>query len=211
MRPTHVRLIDLGFDSAFDASMSFAQSLIQSIGARANGNPVAEIEFIRTRDPETVRSSLQAEATVIHIMAHGATDPDDLGFWSDDEQTGLTLTELAEEFAADGAGIAAGVLFADCCSTAQGRFVRAIRDCIEGPVAYIGARRTVSWHESTTFASAFYGSLFKDRGKGLTPVERGLRAARRAVEGYEAIVDGPCPFVEKELAPSRRARMALSG
>lgn len=211
MRPARVRLIDLGFDSSFDASMSFAQSLIQATGTRTNGNPIAEIEFVRTRDPVTVRSSLQASATVVHLMAHGETDPDHLGFWSDDNETGLTLTELAEEFAADGAGIAASVLFADCCSTAQGRFVRAVRDCIGGPVAYIGARRTVTWHESTTFASAFYGSFFKDRGKGLTPVERGMRAARRAVEGYEAIVEGPCPFVEKELAPSRRARMALSG
>jgi hypothetical protein len=129
MRPARVRLIDLGFDGAFDTSMSFAQSLIQSIGARTNGNPIAEIEFIRTRDPVTVRTALQADATVVHIMAHGTTDPDGLGFWSEDEKTGLTLTELAEAFADDGVGIGADVVYADC-STAQGRFVRAIRDCI---------------------------------------------------------------------------------
>lgn len=210
MRPARVRLIDLGFDGAFDTSMSFAQSLIQSIGARTNGNPIAEIEFIRTRDPVTVRTALQADATVVHIMAHGTTDPDGLGFWSEDEETGLTLTELAEAFADDGVGIGADVVYADCCSTAQGRFVRAIRDCIATPIAYIGARRTVDWHEATTFASAFYGSLFKDRGKGLTPVERGVRAAERAIRGYEDIVDGPCPFVVKELTPSRRAQKALA-
>src|SRR5690606_40687997 len=105
MRPARVRLIDLGFDGAFDTSMSFAQSLIQSIGARTNGNPIAEIEFIRTGDPVTVRTALQADATVVHIMAHGTTDPDGLGFWSEDEKTGLPPTELAEAVAGRGLGV----------------------------------------------------------------------------------------------------------
>src|SRR3546814_11269365 len=83
----------------------------------------------------------------MHVIAHGGSGPDDLGFWSDDEESTLNLTELAETFAEDGEGIESPVLFADCCGTAQGRFTRAIRDCIEQPLAYIGARRMVSWHE----------------------------------------------------------------
>lgn len=209
MRPTLVRLVDLGHDEDFDVAMSFAQSIIQSLVTRSNGNPLAEIEFIRTRDSMTVESALTADAGVLHVMAHGDTDPDDIGFWSDDGESGVTLTELAESFHKKGYGIGGAVVFADCCATAQGRFVKAVRDCIAEPITYIGAKRSIDWHESTTFGSAFYGALFKDRGKGLTAAERGLRAAERAIEGYGAIVAGPCPFAAKMLKPSRAARRAL--
>jgi len=209
MRPARVRLVDLGFEHDFDTSMAFAQSLIQALVTRWGDDPVAEIEFIRTRDFWTVAAALQNPAHVIHVIAHGEAGPDDLGFWSDDDTTTLSLTELAEAFAADGQGIEASVLFADCCGTAQGRFTKAIRNCIEQPIAYIGSRRNVNWHESTTFASAFYGAYFRDRGRGLPGPARGLRAAERAIDGYKAIVDGPCPFVASELTPSRRALKTL--
>src|SRR5437899_9309707 len=139
MRPARIRLVDLGFDRDFDTSMAFAQSLIQSLVARSGDSPVAEIEFIRTRDLLTVATALQNPAHIIHVIAHGETSPDELGFWSDDNATSLNLTELAETFVADGEGIEASVLVADCCSTAQGRFTRAVRDCIEQPITYIGA------------------------------------------------------------------------
>jgi hypothetical protein len=211
MRPTRVRLIDVGLDQSFDTSMSFAQSLIQSLGYGGDdAAPVAEIEFIRTRDALTVATALQAPAVVLHLMAHGVTEPEHLGFWSDDGKTSLTLVSLAEQFSDDREGIEAGVLFADCCSSAQGRFVKAIRDCIEQPITYIGAKRMISWHESTTFASAFYGAYFKDRGRGLSAADRAWYAAERAIVGYEAIVDGTCPFTCLELKPSRAARKALA-
>jgi hypothetical protein len=146
---------------------------------------------------------------VIHVIAHGENSPDELGFWSEDTKTNISLTDLAEQFFADGEGIEASVLFADCCGTARGRFVRAIRNCIEHPIAYIGARTMVSWHESTTFASAFYGAYFRDRGSGVSPVNRGMLAAERAIAGYQAIVDGSCPFEVSALSPTRRASKAL--
>ena len=189
--------------------MAFAQSLIHSLVTRSGENPVAEVEFIRTRAPGTVSSALQEPAHIIHVLAHGAAAPDEVGFWSEDEKTYVNLTELAERFAKDGEGIEASLLFADCCSSAQGRFVRAIRDCIEKPIAYVGAKRNVDWRESTTFASGLYGSYFRNRGVGRTPVERGLDADNNAITGYRAIVDGPCPFVATTLTPSRRARSAL--
>jgi hypothetical protein len=68
----------------------------------------------------------------------------------------------------------------------------------------------ITWRESTTFGSAFYGAFFRDRGKGLSPAERGLRAAERAIEGYTKIVDGSCPFTVQTLDPSRAARRALA-
>ena len=209
MRPARVRLIDLGLDRDFDTSMAFAQSLIQSLVTRAADKSVCEVEFIRTRDFYTVAAALQHPAHVIHLIAHGDNSPDDVGFWSDDERSGVALTDLAEQFVADGEGIEASVIYADCCNSTRGRFVRAIRDCIELPVTYIGARRTVSWHESTTFAAAFYGAYFRDRGRGINLAERGMRAATRAVTGYEAIVAGPCPFQVATLDPSPRAQRTL--
>lgn len=209
MRPARIRLVDLGFDRDFDSSRAFAQSLIQSLVTRAGDNPVAEVEFIRTRDFLTVKTALQSPAAVIHLVAHNLAKLDDVGFWSDDEETAVSIIDLADDFAEDGHGIEAGVVFADACATAQGRFVRAIRDCIEGPITYIGATRAVDWRESTTFASAFYGAFFRDRGKGLTSAQRGYTAAQRASKGYEAIVAGRCPFKVVELEPSRQARRTL--
>src|SRR3546814_7152753 len=97
MRPARVRLVDLGFDRDFDTSMAFAQSLIQSLVARASDNPLAEVEFIRTRDFWTVAAALQNPADIIHVIAHGGSGPDDLGLWSDDEESTLNLTELAAD------------------------------------------------------------------------------------------------------------------
>jgi hypothetical protein len=210
MRPARVRLVDFGFERDFDAMIAFAQSLIQSLGTRAGDIATAEVEFIRTRDYATVATAFQSPAHVLHITSHGDNGPDDLGFWSDDEESVLYLSDLAENFVDDGEGIEASVMLADCCGSAQGRFVKAIRDCIERPIVYIGAKRSVNWHESTTFASAFYAAYFRDKGRGLTPTARGLRAANRALAGYEQIVAGSCPFAVSELVPSRRANRSFA-
>src|SRR3546814_18811336 len=104
MRPARVRLVDLGFDRDFDTSMAFAQSLIQSLVARASDNPLAEVEFIRTRDFWTVAAALQNPADIIPVIAHGGSGPDALGFWSDDAGSTLTHTETAPTVAYDRTG-----------------------------------------------------------------------------------------------------------
>ena len=217
MRPAVVRLIDVGFDDDFATSMAFAQSLIQSIGVTTrtksrDGETInaVEIEFVRTRDVRTIEAALQRFANVVHIMGHGDSTEEFQGFFSSDEETELSLAGLAERFAEVGEGIEAPVVFADCCLSAQGRFLRAVRDCIEQPITYIGSTRSVNWHEATVFASAFYGAYFKDKGKGLEPSERGRLAAVRAIEGYSVMVDGRCPFKVQTLKPSRTARSALN-
>jgi hypothetical protein len=168
VKPSIVRLVDLGLEADFGISMSFAQSMIRSLTARRD-IPIAEIEFTRTRDSRTVTSALQQRAHIVHVMAHGSSDPDDLGFWSSDDTTSLTLTDLAERFRADEEGIETSVLLADCCGRSTERWVRAIRDCIEAPTAYIGSTRSVTWHESAAYASSFYAAYFKDRGRGVDP------------------------------------------
>lgn len=210
MRPARVRLIDLGIDEDFDASTIFAQSLVRSLLARDERSPAAEVELIRSRDPWVVRTALQAEAALIHLMAHGDKAADEVGLWGEDGESGVALPDLAEQFAGEGWGIRTGTLFLDCCSSAHGRFIEAVRHCIEEPLAYIGATRAIDWRESTTFTSAFYGAYLKDRGRGFTALERGTNAAERAIAGYKAIVAGLCPYKVTELRPSRKAKRAFS-
>lgn len=211
MRPARVRLVDLGVHEDFTTAMSFAQSTIQSLVARrAPERPYAEVEFIRTRDWDTVVQALQSEAAVVHIVGHGSNAADSLGFWSDDEHSTWSLVDIAKHLQETQYPIDTGVLFADCCDTGKQRFAAVVRDCIAHDTLYIGATKSVNWHESTAFAAAFYASYFKDKGRGLDPVARGVAAADRAINGYAATVGGRCPFTAGVLRPSRRARKAFA-
>src|SRR5438067_2337998 len=100
VRPALIRLVDIGLHDDFTVSMSFAQSLIESMGARAEALP-AQVEYIRTRDQPTIRWSLSAPAHVLHVMAHGMSSPDAVEFLSDDEDVAVSLSSLAEKFASD--------------------------------------------------------------------------------------------------------------
>src|SRR3712207_6253360 len=95
MRPRVVRLVDLGLDDRFDASMSFIQATLRSINAGAD-SPIVEVEFVRSRDELTVGMAFTAPAAVLHVMAHGgqAQGPT---FSSDDERTQYTLDQLAQQ------------------------------------------------------------------------------------------------------------------
>ncbi len=54
-RKRRVSLLDIGLDAAFDASMTFVQSVLQSINAGFESS-VADIDFVRSTDPDTVLS-----------------------------------------------------------------------------------------------------------------------------------------------------------
>lgn len=60
------------------------------------------------------------------------------------------------------------------------------------------------------FCSAFYGALFRNKGRGLTAAEQAQNAAERAIEAYTMLIDKPCPFRVTTLSPSRRARKMLA-
>lgn len=207
MRNKQVNLIDVGLDASFDASMNFVQSVLQSINAGYQ-SPVADIDFIRSRDLDTVLSAFTASCHVLHVMAHGDAG-EQPAFSSDDQSISVSLEELGMEAAARGRGISAGAILADGCRTGTGAWQRAVRDCLQGEVTYIGTSALIGWHESTVFCSAFYGALFRNKGKGLTPAEQAKDAADRAIAAYTVLTDKPCPFKVVTLAPSRRAKQAL--
>lgn len=64
------------------------------------------------------------------------------------------------------------------------------------------------WHESTVFSSAFYGSMFRNRGRGMKPAEQGVEAAIRANQSFEILTGKKSPFRITVLTPSRIAERA---
>jgi hypothetical protein len=85
----------------------------------------------------------------------------------------------------------------------------AFRDCLHGPVTYIGTSTSVGWHEGTVFPSMFYGVLFRNRGAGVAPAEASSRAAATAVAAYTGLLGKKCPYRAVTLEPSRWARQHL--
>jgi len=204
MRNRRVSLLDIGLDQSFDASMAFVQSTLQSINAGWS-DPIVDIDFVRSRDPDTVLAAFTAPSDVLHVMAHGdhAETPT---FTSSDARTVIALDQLGDYTADRGHGINASTVLADGCKTGIGSWQKALRDCLHGEIVYIGTSGLIGWHESTVFCSAFYGALFRNKGKGQTKTDQALDAATRAIEAYSAITDRPCPYKVMVLTPSRRAQ-----
>src|SRR4051794_4992561 len=92
MRPRVVRLVDIGLDGRFEASMSFVQATLRNINAGA-ASPMVEIEFVRSRDELTVGMAMTAPAAVLHVMAHGGA-AEGPAFFSDDQRTSYSLDQL---------------------------------------------------------------------------------------------------------------------
>lgn len=200
-------LLDLGLDSSFDAAMTFVQSTLQNINAGWN-EPVVDIDFVRSRDPHTVLSAFTASCDVLHVMAHGDHTVTPM-FVSSDEKVSISLEELGLEAVQKGWGISTGAIIADGCKTGTGVWQKAVRDCLQGAVTYIGTSTIIGWHESGVFCSAFYGALFRNKGRGLSPSEQSRDAAERAIRAYELLTDKRCPYRVLTLKPSKRAQLLL--
>lgn len=209
MNPRRITLLDIGLDSDFDTAMSLIQSTLQSINVDYE-EPICEIDFVRSRDPRTVASAFTSQCHVLHVMAHGdhTVTPT---FSSSDEKTVVELAELGRWTAGSlRAGISTGAVLADGCKTGTGAWQRAVRDCLQGPITYIGTSATVFWHDGTVFCTAFYGALFRNMGKGRTPAEQAWDAAERAATAYTHITGRKCPYAPRRLEPSASARRALA-
>ncbi|RKR89896.1 hypothetical protein BDK92_4256 [Micromonospora pisi] len=208
MRPRRVSLLDIGLDSSFDAAMTFVQGTLQNFNAGYD-EPIVDIDFVRSRDPNTVLTAFTASCDVLHVMAHGdhSITPT---FTSTDEKTNISLEHLGEIAAEQGKGISTGAILADGCKTGTGVWQKAVRDCLQGEVTYIGTSSIIGWHESGVFCAAFYGALFRNRGKGMTRAEQAQDAAERAIKAYTLLTDQSCPFRVMTLKPSRWAQKVLA-
>src|SRR3954451_1166259 len=144
VRNRRISLLDIGLDQGFDTSMGFVQSAIQNINAQYE-EPVADIDFVRSRDPRVVQSAFTASCDVLHVMAHGDADIQPT-FLSSDGQLEVSLADLGEWCADTGLGLGASAVIADGCRTGTGTWQRAVRDCLRGPVVYVGTSSMVGWH-----------------------------------------------------------------
>ncbi|NYG54957.1 hypothetical protein [Nocardioides perillae] len=210
LRNRLVTLLDLGLDESFNAAMAFVQGVLSNVNAGYTV-PHLDVDFVRSRDPLTIQGAISSRCDVLHVMAHGdhSASP---SFVSSDGATEVDLGVLAEGLARGLDGIAGGaVVIADGCKTGIGIWQRAIRDCLEGEITYIGTTANIGWHESTVFCSAFYGSLLRDRGRGRSAAQQGMDAAERAAKAYEVLTDRKCPFRVSTLTPSSRAKRAIRG
>jgi hypothetical protein len=206
MRPRVVRLVDIGLDPAFDASMSFVQATLHNINAGAE-SPIVEVEFVRSRDLLTVGMAFTAPAHVLHVMAHGgAYGEGGPTFESSDQRTSYSLDQLADDVVELGRGIRTSTVFADGCRTATAVWQRAFEHVLQGPVTYIGTTSSIGWHEATVFGAMFYGVLYRNKGKGVDPAQAAMSAAQSAAEAYTDLLGKKCPYKALTLEPSLWAR-----
>jgi hypothetical protein len=200
-----VLLLDLGLDESFDASMTSVQATIRNINVSFD-NPVCDIDFVRSRDPWTVAAAFTATCDVMHVMSHA----DHLitpTFYSSDEKTEVSFADLsAWAWDNSGGGIATGTVLADGCKTGTGVWQKAIRDCLEGPITYIGTSAQVGWYESGVFSAAFYSALLRNKGRGKSSQDQAWDAATRAADAYKLLTDRKCPYKAVRLEPSSYAR-----
>ncbi|MET8312253.1 hypothetical protein ABZV00_36670, partial [Micromonospora sp. NPDC005173] len=52
------------------------------------------------------------------------------------------------------------------------------------------------------FCSTFYGALFRDVGRGMTPAEQARDYAERAIRAYTLLTDKSCPYRVMTLKPA---------
>ncbi|KGN41184.1 hypothetical protein [Knoellia aerolata] len=203
MRNRTVTLVDLGLDAPFNASMQFVQATLDNLN-EGGQHPIVDVNFVRSRDQETLWAALTTPSTVLHVMAHG-DHSDEPVFLSSDEKTEITLSYLAEHYTGLGTGVAAPIVIADGCKTGVGVWQRAIRDSLQDSILYIGTTKAVGWYEGTVFASAFYGSLLRRRGRGLSALDQGRDAVAKASDAFTTVTGRKCPYQGRVLSPSRRA------
>jgi hypothetical protein len=201
-RPRVVRLLDIGLDPAFDDSMSFVQATLRSINAGVD-SPIVEVEFVRSRDLQTVGTAFTAAAHVLHVMAHGGAFEDGGPmFGSSDQRTWYSLDQLADHVVETGRGVQAPVVLADGCRTATAVWQRAVEHVLQGPVTYIGTTSNIGWHEATVFNAMFYGVLCRNKGRGVDPAGAALFATQKAAAAYTDLLGKKCPYRAITLEPS---------
>jgi hypothetical protein len=107
-RKRRVSLLDIELDAAFDASMMFVQSVLQNINAGFESS-VADIDFVRSTDPDTVLTAFTASCDVLHVIAHGDHTETPM-FVSSDDRTTISLEDLGVAAAERNRGISTGAI-----------------------------------------------------------------------------------------------------
>lgn len=219
MRTPTIRIVDFSGGTDFHHSLAATRNLILATaalweerddGVYAPAGPLAHVEKVSSADQDVLTAALHAEALVLHLASHmngRSTDSPSL-FGRDHE---VEVATVAEWLADQERGIYAACLYVDGCNGGTQKFIRAMRDCLEVPVTYIGSRRMVTEPQCTLFAANFYGALLQRKGKGEEPLDRTRAAAERAQKAYAAATGSECPFRVETVKPSKAALAAFAG
>lgn len=201
-KPRTVTIVDIGLSPSFDSSTAVIQSSLRSLNEGGEEGTVA-VDVIRTRDRPTVLSAMTAPTTVLHVIAHNDWDGDGPGFISGDGSVVVSLAHLRAHVETSGRPVTASAVFLDGCRTFTKVWQEEFARCLDSETAYIGSRVDVGWHDALVFAPAFYGSLFRSAGRGLSKVERACDAAGRAEKAFEALTDRPSPYRSTRLGSTQ--------
>lgn len=221
MRTPTIRLVDFSGGSDFRESVAATENLIRASAARfyeddSPAEPLAHVELVSTDDTAITTAALHAECQVLHVSSHMQGRGGDPAFQgrrynSTDDAPVILVSDVAAQLHEAGLGIVAECLYADGCNSGTRRFVRAVSDCLEEPLAYISSRRTVTEAECTLFAANFYAAFLSRRGKGKGRGEHAFESAESAREAYRVTLRRECPFTVQRLEPSREAARAFQG
>lgn len=201
-RPRVVTIIDIGLHSSFDSSTAVIQSSLRSLNLGGDEEAVA-VDVVRTRDTQTILTALTAPSAVIHVIAHGDQSDGDPALSSEDGETVVWLKELEDHIEWTGRPVSASALLIDGCKTLTQPWQKSFARCVTSETAYIGTRRSSGWHDALLFGPAFYASLLRNTGRGITKVDHSLDAAQRAVKAFDALTDLESPYGAVRLQSTR--------
>jgi len=191
VRGVTVRLISL--DEDVGAFAAFVQGAVVPFAAGG------DVDVVRTRELATVLAALAEPAHVVHLIARGDASDDFIGFNDGDDRTVLTVEELLLRAAGDERKFRAPGVIVDAPKSGSRRFVRAVRECITAPAAFVGAPGACGWPDSTLFAAAFYAAFFDGPSK---PVAANvMRAADRARNAQRTATGRAAPLRGELVTP----------
>lgn len=137
MRSRRLLLLDLAFDPDFALFGRFVEQAVESINVDL-AEKSCHVDYVRSRDRDVSTTAFTSECDVLHVIAHAGSE-DEPAFYAADDSVSLSLSEFPVYAKSLGRrGVAASTIIADGCNTATGVWQRSIRDCLRGPVTYIG-------------------------------------------------------------------------
>ena len=205
MRRQDVIVLNIGGDQHFQKSINAVEWLLSSHSVSV---PRPRTQFVTATDLQLVTETTLIPCTLMHVMGHG----DRQGGIGGSRQSKMFWVENLipycendnNEWFPD-----VDVLLLDACSTFSPSWMRSLGALQPRAheMLFIGTTRAVTWHEATTYASAFYSAIVYPA----FPRNRTARQRRAAAQvahekaslAFLAVLGKPSPFRSTTVASTR--------
>lgn len=223
MKPSVIRVVDLGVGGEFERSVGVTTNLIHAMSDRyefdddSGGgytSPRAYIETVSASSRPVFEAALTTPALVVHIASHIDDGPDDEPSFTrylDGTEHFISAADVATDLQNQAKAFAASCLIVDGCNSGRQRFTRYLREWLREDVVYVGTTREITDGDSAVFSAAFYGRLLNKKGAGVEPWARVWEAAELAIGVHTKIIGKASPFRLFHLKPSRQALRSYAG